>query len=471
MSQTARITRISFRGVPAYLGEHRGNPLFSGNPQRVAEWLCDGYRTRFNQYRSHRCKSVYENGQKVLDDTGKPVLVPIGSSVVTLRHTQARQQFPHLAAIPSNILQAPERQESTEWFSATKRRKTLISQGKYGGAMPGFRSRKRGDRRFSCWFNGGRNAVFHRTGKRSGMVVIRGQNPASVSRKGRWEVRFHVTVSQDIRPYTSVQVDLSANRVTFVSPALAVDRSRATGTVGIDRGVVHAAATSDGELFDLPDTTPLDNRIVYVQKRMAKSRRVAETEGRNWRIASRYRKLRSLHAELQRHRAAIKNDAMHKFTTEVSRRSEEVVTEALPVKSMTKSAKGTVEKPGRNVRQKAGLNRGILDSRWSLMIDQLRYKTGSTEEHPKVFLVNPAYTSQRCFACGHIAPENRESQAEFRCEACGYVDNADVNAARNILAKHLQGWTSPPRSKGQTLTVSVVSAPAMKRKPPALARS
>jgi putative transposase len=49
--------------------------------------------------------------------------------------------------------------------------------------------------------------------------------------------------------------------------------------------------------------------------------------------------------------------------------------------------------------------------------------------------IYPAYTSQRCSACGHVAPGNRESQA-FRCVACGHQAHADVNAALNIAAGH-----------------------------------
>ena len=471
MSQVARIRRISFRGVPAYLGVHNGDPIYSGNPQRVAEWMCDGYRTRFNQHRSNRCKYVYREGQKVLGEDGKPLLTPIGSSTTAISDAQSRQQFPHLAAIPSLVLQAPEKLENVEWFAGTKRRKTLIAKGKKGGRMPGFRSRKRGDRRFSCWFNGGRNATLHRTGKRSAMVVISGRNPTDCGRPGRWKLRFHITVSQEIRPYTRVDVDLSTNRVAFTSAPRAVDRSQATGTVGIDRGVEITAATSDGELFTVPDTRDLDNRIAHYQKRMARSRRMAEAAGRDWKTATRYRHYRSRCADLQAHRAAVKNDALHKFTTRIARSYDTVVVEALAVAAMSHSAKGTIEQPGKCVSRKATLNRRIREARWSRMLDQLTYKTGSTEDVTKVVTVNPAHTSQRCHQCGHIAAENRDSQAVFRCVQCGHADNADVNAARNILAQHQQGWTIPARSKGKTATTSVVTAPAMKRKPPALIAS
>ena len=105
--------------------------------------------------------------------------------------------------------------------------------------------------------------------------------------------------------------------------------------------------------------------------------------------------------------------------------------EDLNIKSMTRSAKGTAEQPGRNVRQKAGLNRGISRSGWGLLVRRLEdIAPGRVEK------INPAYTSQRCSACGRVDGRSRESKARFRCTACGYAGNADVNAARNIAAGH-----------------------------------
>jgi transposase len=98
---------------------------------------------------------------------------------------------------------------------------------------------------------------------------------------------------------------------------------------------------------------------------------------------------------------------------------------------MTRSARGTKDAPGRNVAAKAGLNRGIGKAGWGLLVRRLEDKApGRVEKVP------PAYTSQRCSACGHTAKESRESQAAFRCVACNFACNADVNAARNIAAGH-----------------------------------
>ena len=104
--------------------------------------------------------------------------------------------------------------------------------------------------------------------------------------------------------------------------------------------------------------------------------------------------------------------------------------EALDVRAMTRSARGTVEQPGVRVAQKRGLNRAISRSGWGLLAARLQHKAfGRVEQIPA------AYTSQRCSACGHVAPGNRKSQAVFECEACTAGRcNADVNAARNIAA-------------------------------------
>jgi putative transposase len=126
--------------------------------------------------------------------------------------------------------------------------------------------------------------------------------------------------------------------------------------------------------------------------------------------------------------------------------------EDLRIASMTRSAKGTREDPGRNVRQKAGLNRGILGAGWGLLVRRLEDKAPGRVEK-----VNPALTSQRCSACGRVDRGSRESQAVFRCTACGFAGNADVNAALNIAAGHAvtarggDGITRPVNREPQLL--------------------
>ncbi len=120
-----------------------------------------------------------------------------------------------------------------------------------------------------------------------------------------------------------------------------------------------------------------------------------------------------------------------KVSTDLAQRFDVIRVEDLRIPNMTRSARGTVDAPGRNVAQKAGLNRGIQRSAWGLLVRRLEDKAPGRVEK-----VVPAFTSQRCSACGQIARESRKSQALYLCIACGYACNADVNAARNIAAGH-----------------------------------
>ena len=108
-----------------------------------------------------------------------------------------------------------------------------------------------------------------------------------------------------------------------------------------------------------------------------------------------------------------------------------VYVEDLKIRNMTRSARGTKETPGRNVRQKSGLNRSILSQGWGTFLSLLEYKVSWAGG--MVVRIPPQYTSQTCAACGHVFPEIRTTQARFRCVSCAHADHADVNAAKNIL--------------------------------------
>jgi transposase len=136
-------------------------------------------------------------------------------------------------------------------------------------------------------------------------------------------------------------------------------------------------------------------------------------------------------AKLKARETDRRKDWAEKTSTDLARRFDLIRVEDLRITSMTRSASGTTDNPGRNVRQKTGLNRRILASGWGLLVRRLENKAPGRVEK-----ISPAYTSQRCSACGHLAADSRESQALFRCIACGYTGNADVNAASNIAAGH-----------------------------------
>jgi putative transposase len=125
-----------------------------------------------------------------------------------------------------------------------------------------------------------------------------------------------------------------------------------------------------------------------------------------------------------------RRDWVEKTTTELARRFDTIRVEDLNVRAMTRSARGTRDRPGSHVAQKRGLNREISRQGWGLLVARLKHKARGPLE-----FVPAAYTPQRCSQCGHVARENRKSQAVFQCGACDAGPcNADVNAARDIAA-------------------------------------
>jgi putative transposase len=192
--------------------------------------------------------------------------------------------------------------------------------------------------------------------------------------------------------------------------------------VGIDRGVAVSAALSTGELLHCPGLRPAERiRLRLLQRRLARARRKSR----------RSVGVKTAIAQLRARERDRRKDWAEKTSTILARRFDVIRIENLHVTSMTRSARGTIDRPGRGVRQKAGLNRSILASGWGLLARRLEDKASGRVEK-----ISPALTSQRCSACGTVDGKSRESQADFACRFCGYACNADVNAAKNIAAGH-----------------------------------
>jgi putative transposase len=190
--------------------------------------------------------------------------------------------------------------------------------------------------------------------------------------------------------------------------------------VGVDRGVTVAAALSTGQLLRTPGLRPAERRrLRRLERRRARQRKGSRRRERTRLAAAR---LRAREGDRRR-------DWTEQTSTALARRFDLICVEDLDVRAMTSSASGTLQRPGRGIRQKAGLNRGILAAGWGRLVVRLEHKAAG-----RVQQVAAAYTSQTCSACGQIARESRESQPSFRCVACGHQAHADVNAARNIAA-------------------------------------
>ena len=116
-----------------------------------------------------------------------------------------------------------------------------------------------------------------------------------------------------------------------------------------------------------------------------------------------------------------------------------VCIEDLQVRNMSKSAAGTLDNPGKNVRAKSGLNKSILDQGWFEFRRQLDYKLAWRGGW--LVTVPPQNTSRTCPCCGHVSADNRQTQARFLCVECGFEENADLVGAINIpIIKFSVDW-------------------------------
>ena len=275
-------------------------------------------------------------------------------------------------------------------------------------------------------------------------------------------VRFRISRQwTDIAAGTSARVTLDrAGRwhVSFTAPPPAFCRRPTGAVVGLDLGVVTTATTSEGSHLRMP--------VLLSPGEARRKRRLQRKLARQEKGSSRRARTKHQIAALAAREADRRKDWIAQTTTALVRDYDVISIEDLKVKNLVRPARGTTERPGRNVRQKAAMNRSISAQAWALFLACLTDKAAATTSPVVVVVVNPAYTSQRCSACGHTAAENRESQAVFRCRACDYAANADVNAASNILAAGLAvtGRGGAPHGQPET---AVRSGP-MKRQPPGL---
>jgi len=194
--------------------------------------------------------------------------------------------------------------------------------------------------------------------------------------------------------------------------------------VGIDRGVAVFAALSSGELIEpLSAGKKAQRSLARAQRKLA----------RKVKLSNGWRKQKQRIATLQARIARARKDHLHKLSTEIAKNHGTVVIESLRIGNMVRSAKGTAEKPGRNVRAKAGLNRSILDQGWGMFTRFLSWKL--PERGGALVEREPAYSSQECSACGLVDPRNRATRDRFLCVGCGHAEHADTNASKVILRR------------------------------------
>ena len=216
--------------------------------------------------------------------------------------------------------------------------------------------------------------------------------------------------------FASIQVEKS---ISDIIP-------NAKSIIGIDLGIKQFATLSDGTVIKPVNAfREQEKRLKKEQKNLSRKKKFSQ----NWRKQK--NKIQRIHSKI----ANIRSDFHHKTSTILSKKHAIIAVEDLKISNMSKSASGTIELPGKNVKAKSGLNKSILDQGFAEFKRQLGYKL--SWNGGVLIPVNPQYTSQKCNVCGHTEKQNRKTQSEFVCIKCHHQENADLNAAKNILAAGL----------------------------------
>ena len=300
---------------------------------------------------------------------------------------------------------------------------STVQQEAIGDFVQAMANYFRGSHGKPAWRKAGRNEGFRVVGTQARRVLRLSRYVGAILVPKVGWVRFRWSRAVPTAKSYRVTLDRSGRwHVAFAAIPKPIPGPGTGDVVGIDRGVAVSAALSTGEMLRCPGLSAA--RSARLQRLLRRMRRAK-------RGSNRRRRTRLALARLCAREVDSRKDWVEALSTDLARRFDVIRIEDLKIRNMTRSAKGTVETPGANVRAKAGLNREILRSGWGLLVKRLEDKApGRVEKVP------PHFTSQRCSCCGHVDAESRKSQALFACTACGYSDNADVNAAKNIAAGH-----------------------------------
>ena len=458
LSQKAKIMGMKHSGATAHLGS---DGYTSRNAQEILEFNCRVFNHRFNDRRSYKVSQSFLHGSDL--KTGKKtrhslrmhwvyspkpykewskveeeemklhwtedkkskmkwsdLAAPLGGLELSGKKPQGDTDYvnsnPWTRGALSQVVNYSKQIENSDWSSALKRIKTTGE-----GSAPTFRNSRKSDKMFYTVVV---STDLHRSGRKTWTLSLKG---GGAKKKDKYKIKLRLRSSQPIREdYTSVQINISTGWVTFRGSEVQEVVLPKTGKyVGIDRGVVKTAALSDGNVFNIPKPSKVEEyRLRQLQREGSYL-----VKGSN-----NYQKNLVKQNIIKRKQANRRESFNHNLTKHLVLCYDKVVLEKLNISKMMKSAKGTAADPGTNVNAKRGLNRVIAGCNWGQFEQFLSYK--SELYGRELGFVNPAYTSKECSECGYTDKKNRENQADFLCKKCGHTMNADLNAAINILGRY-----------------------------------
>lgn len=235
-------------------------------------------------------------------------------------------------------------------------------------------------------------------------------------------MKQHREIDGKIKTCTITKTKTNKYYVCFViEKEIEVKEAKIEKAVGVDMGLELFAQLSDGLTIQNPRTLKkYKTKLLKANRSLSKKKKGSKNKDKA------RKKVAKIHEKVVNTRL----DFMHNQANFIIQNYDLIAIEKLLISNMTKSSKGTLENPGKMVKQKSGLNRSILDASWGKFFEILIYK--AEEANKIVQQVNPQYTSQKCSSCGFVFSENRESQSVFDCKNCGFEINADLNASINI---------------------------------------
>ena len=384
MNDTTEFRAVTYRLHPGTRARHRKLVQTAGACRYVWNHFLACNRRDYATYKLR--KAMFDAGLAF----DKPSPPSVSFQSMGVRFTALRRETPWLQRLPYAPVRYVLKYQAEAWKRAFA-----------GGGFPRFKAR-RGDDSFT---------IPQDVRVRDDVLTVPKVGRVKLSRRGGNPHAGHPPVKATVRRVNGKWYCVVVYKVS------AVARPDNGLALGVDMNCGQVAA-STGDLFHLPDMARLQARKRRYQRMVARRRK-----GSNRRNLARHRLART-----QRRIATIRHRWHHQTSRILADTAGLLAIEDLNTKAMTRSARGSAEHPGSNVRQKAGLNREILNTGWSQLRRMLEYKAAHVE------VVPPMYTSQTCRRCGRVDPASRKSQSEFECVHCGHKGNADVNAALNIMA-------------------------------------
>lgn len=443
---TAELVQRRAQRYAAYLTPEQARTLALWDS--AARWF-------YNQATESQLARWHRDGVKVES------LMSLAGAVRVAR--EAGVTFPHddgehqLTEVPAVILHGALRQLSGAW---TRHLKAIAGRGPSPAAAartspPGFRSRHRGATvTWQIQDGAGPMPAAKLITTSGGRFATVGKIPGPL---GPVKIRYHREPPPDaLAGFLVLREDNGRYWLTVQYETTMARQPAGTGILGADRGVAVTLALSDGRTYDAPGLPPGQAaRMLRLQQALSRRRRLNPCHGDRWvtvnghssirrgpcpgpgggcpacwKTSRRYQRCKVAYLTLRQHETAMRADGAHKASRVIADSCATAVFEDLDVSAMIASAKGTEEEPGRNVRQKSGLNREIAARGWYQLQVYTAYKAAELARVPA------PYSSLTCPRCGHVSAKNRPSRDVFRCSECAFTGHADVAAAINLAARH-----------------------------------